>query len=81
MLCAAEGLPVDKERDCVLGLWHTIVRLAGCNTRSRTGDDAGGNGLVVENPAAYINMMRREIIAAPGAISVGITLGEMAIPT
>lgn len=60
---AFDGLPVDEERDGVLCLWHTVVRLACSDACCRARDNTSGDGNVLQDPAADIDVMRREVIA------------------
>lgn len=59
VLGAFDGLPIDQERDRVLSLRNTIVRLARRYTCGSAGDDTGWDGLSIEDPTANINMMGR----------------------
>lgn len=61
---AFNGLPVDKEGDRVFGLWDTIVRFASCDSCCCTGDNSSWNSNVLKNPAAYVNMVGGQIVAA-----------------
>ena len=51
-------MPVDEKRDGVFGLRNTVVRLARGYTRGGASHDAGGNGLVLQDPTTNIDMMR-----------------------
>lgn len=58
VLGALDRLPVHKQRDGILGVVHAVVRLArGYSCRSAR-DYPGRDGLVLQDPAADINVVR-----------------------
>lgn len=61
---AGGGLPIDEEGDCVLGLRHAVVGLAGGDTCCGTGDDSGWDCFILQDPAADIDVVGREVVAA-----------------
>lgn len=63
MFGTLEGLPVNQESDGVLGLGHTVVGLACGNTRRGAGNNTSGHSNILQNPAADVDVMRREIVA------------------
>ena len=63
VLWAFERLEVDQERDRVLSFGDTIVWFAGGNPGGSAGYHTSGDRDILEDPAADINMMRREVIA------------------
>lgn len=62
MFGALDRLPINKEGDGVLGLRYAVIRVTGCNTRGCTSNYAGRDGEILKNPAAYINVVGREVI-------------------
>lgn len=64
LVCLAlHGRPVDQERNRVLCLRNTVVRLACGDARGGTGDDARRDGDAIEDPAADVDVMRGKVIA------------------
>lgn len=63
MAFALYRLPVDEEGNRILGLRDTVVRLASGNSSCSACDDACGNGEILQNPAADINMVRGKVVA------------------
>ena len=66
---AGERLPVDEERDGIFCLGDAVVWLSGGNTGCGAGNDAGGHGLVLHDPAVDVDVVRREVVAADRAVS------------
>lgn len=57
-----DRLPIHKEGDGVLGLRHAVVRVARCDTRGGAGNYASRDSKVLEDPAADVDVMGREVI-------------------
>jgi hypothetical protein len=60
---ARARLPVDEERDRVLGLRHAVVRLAGSDPRGRARDDARREHAVLDHPAIDVDVVRGQVVA------------------
>ena len=58
VLAALERLPVDEERDRVLGLRDAVVGCGGRDAGGGARGDARGDGEVLQDPAADVNVMR-----------------------
>lgn len=56
-------LPIHKERDRIFSVFDAVVRLAGGDARRRTRYNTRRHGLALQDPAADVDVMRREIIA------------------
>ena len=63
MLRTAQRLPVDEKRDRVLGLGNTVVRLARRDTGRSARNNACWDGLVLQDPAANVDVVRRKVVA------------------
>lgn len=62
VLGTLDRLPVHQERDRVLRLGNAVVGRAGGNARRGAGHHAGGVGLVLQHPAAYIDVVAGQIV-------------------
>lgn len=63
MLGALDRLPVNHKSYGIFGLWNTVVRLAGSDSGGRASDDAGRDRDILKDPAADVDVVRREVIA------------------
>jgi hypothetical protein len=63
MALAGLGLPVNQESNGVLGLRDAVIRLASGNTCRRACNDASRIHLILDEPAADVNVVRVEVIA------------------
>ena len=57
MLRALDGVEVDHEGDRVLSLGNAVVRLAGRDSGGSAGYHTGGDGNILQDPAADIDVM------------------------
>jgi hypothetical protein len=63
VLRAFDGLEVDQQGDCILSLWYAVVWFASRNTSRSTGHHAGRKCDILQDPAADVNVMGREVVA------------------
>lgn len=59
---AGDRLPIDQERYSVFCLRYTVVGFACSYTCCSTRNDASWYGLVLQDPTANINVVRRKIV-------------------
>ena len=59
VLCTRDRLPVNEECDCVFGLRYTVVGCACGYPCGGARNHACGNGLVLQDPTTYIDMVGR----------------------
>jgi len=81
MCLAFRGLPIDQKSDGVFRLRNTIIRFACGDTGGCTGDYANWNRDVLENPAANINVVRREVVAKAGPLKSSNAHAKLNRPT
>lgn len=63
---ALHGLPVDEQRDRVLGLRDAVVGCGGCDAGGGARGDACGDGEVLQDPAADVDVVGGEVVAGRG---------------
>ena len=66
VLLAGDRLPVDEQRYSIFCLWHAVVGFTCSYTSGSTRNDASRYGLVLQDPTANIDVMRRKIVAGKG---------------
>lgn len=58
MVLVLRRLPIDKKRDRILRLSHTVIRFTSGNAGCGACDNAGWNGDILQDPTANIDMVR-----------------------
>ena len=59
---ALVALPVDQQRNCVLGLRDTVVGFASSNTGSSRSDDTSWVRQILKEPRTNVDVVTRQII-------------------
>lgn len=63
VLLAGDRLPINEERYSVFCPWYAVIGFARSYTGSSTRNDASWYGLVLQDPTANIDVMRRKVVA------------------